>query len=77
MNTFKTPAEAIQACDQACEQEWTALAVILKLDQSKDPTTYNATRSIFLGGYMAGAKWVTGTIVDRMMTHAADKQPKA
>jgi hypothetical protein len=75
MNLYKSPTEAINACNDACEKEWEICAAAIKLNESKDPTTYNATKSVFRAGYMAGAKWVSGAIVENMMIKAA-RQPK-
>lgn len=74
MTQFKSPTEAINACNDACDKEWNAVAVLLKLNEAKDPATYNATKSVFRGGYMAGARWVSSAIVQRMM--AEGKLPK-
>ena len=70
MTQFKSPEEAINACNEGCEREWETFSKSVKLDETKDPTTYNATKSIFRMGYMAGAKWVSSTIVQRMMSSA-------
>ena len=77
MSQFKSPTEAINACNDACNTEWEICAAALQLVESKDPATYNATKSVFRAGYMAGAKWVSGAIVEKMMAAGAVKQPAA
>ncbi len=67
---FPSPTEAINACNANCDKEWEHFAKMLKLDHKTDPKTYAASKDLFRAGYMAGAKWVTGAIVQKMMAQS-------
>lgn len=73
MNLFKSPSEAVDACNASLEAEWSIFAESVKLDEAKDPNTYKAIKDVFRAGYMAGAKWVTGTFVQSLV--ASGKLP--
>lgn len=67
---FKSPEEAINACNEECNRCWEEYLKVNKLDPSANPEACAAAQSVFRQGYMAGAKWVSGAIIEKMMTHA-------
>jgi hypothetical protein len=73
MNLFNSPSDAVNACNASLEVEWSLFAESAKLDEAKDPNTYKAIKDVFRAGYMAGAKWVTGTFVQSLV--ASGKLP--
>jgi len=75
MNQFKSPEEAINACNEGCEEAWTEFSKPLPITETNDPKSYKAIKSIFAAGYAAGAKWVTEAVVYRMMAAGAVKLP--
>jgi len=74
---FSTPTDAINACNTNCDKEWEHFAKMFKLDEKTDPKTYAASKDLFRSGYMAGAKWVTGAFVQRIMAQSISPVPKA
>ncbi len=69
MSQFKTPEEAIAACDAECERAWQEYLTTNKLDPAKAPEAAAAAYHVFRQGYMAGARFVSGIIMTKMMTH--------
>ena len=67
MTVFKSPEEAIKACNDACDAAWAEFAMVNKFDESKLPApALNAAKDMFRRGYYAGARWVTNSIVKQM-----------
>ena len=63
---FKTPEDAINACNAECDRAWNQFVVSQKLDVSKVPEAAEAAKRVFSAGYFAGARWVSDTIVKQM-----------
>lgn len=73
---FKTPQEAIAACEAEYERSWKEYLTVNKIDPTLAPKAVEAARTVFRAGYMAGARFVSGAIVSRMQMHSKpDKQP--
>lgn len=67
--TFTTPQEAIAACEAENERAWQEYLKVNKLDASKAPEACEAAKSVFRAGYMAGARFVSGALVEKLMAH--------
>ena len=70
---FKTPQEAIAACDKAGEDAWTEFSQLNNIKEETDPVAYNITKQVFRVGYMAGAMFISSYIVTNMQKHAQTK----
>ena len=70
MSVFKTPQEAIAACDAAGEVAWAEFSKVNNIKPEIDPAACNIARQVFRAGYMAGAKFVSGYIVSNIQKHA-------
>lgn len=66
---YKTPQEAIAACEAEHERTWNEYLKVNNLDASKAPEACKAAKAVFRAGYMAGARFVSGAIVEKMMSH--------
>lgn len=67
---FKTPEEAIAACDAECERAWQEYLTANKIDSTKVDDIVNQTaKNLFRQGYMAGARFISGLIVKKMVDH--------
>ena len=66
---FKTPQEAIQACENEFERSWQDYLKVNNLDPEKAPEACAAAKAVYRAGYMAGARFVSGAIVEKMMAH--------
>jgi hypothetical protein len=66
---FKSPQEAIAACDAENERAWQEYLTTNHIDPAKAPEACAAAQAVFRAGYMAGAKWVSGAIIEKMMAH--------
>jgi hypothetical protein len=60
---YKTPQEAIQACEEECERTWGDFIKSKNLDPEKIPEPVKAAYRV---GYLAGARFVTGVIVSKL-----------
>lgn len=67
--TYKTPQEAIAACEAENERAWNEYLKVSNLDPNANPAATAAAKAIFRAGYMAGARFVSGAIVEKLMTH--------
>jgi len=67
--SYKTPQEAIAACEAENERAWQEYLTTNHIDPTKAPEACAAAQAVFRAGYMAGTKWVVGTIVEKMMAH--------
>jgi hypothetical protein len=67
--TYKTPQEAIAACEAECERSWSDYLKNNNLDPDKAPEACAAAKHVFRAGYMAGARFVSSAIVEKLMTH--------
>ncbi len=70
MNLFKTPEEAIAACDAANETAWRHFAEANNITEEIDKVAYHITRKVFHAGFAAGAGFVSNYIVSNMKRHA-------
>jgi hypothetical protein len=66
---FKSSKEAIDACNADNDRAWQEYLVTNHIDPSKAPEAAAAAQAVFRAGYMAGAKWVSGAIIEKMMAH--------
>jgi len=66
---FKTPQEAIAACEAENERAWQEYLTTNHIDPATAPEACAAAQAVFRQGYMAGAKFVSSVIVDKLMTH--------
>jgi len=66
---FKSPQEAIDACEAESLRAWQEYLVTNKLDPEKSPKACAAAHRVFHAGYIAGAKWVSGAIIEKMMAN--------
>lgn len=67
--TYKTPQEAIAACEAENERAWEEYVKMSNLNPAQAPDAFNAAKAIFRAGYMAGAKFVSSVIVEKLMAH--------
>ena len=67
---FKTPQEAIAACEAENERAWQEYLTTNHIDPATAPEACAAAQAVFRQGYMAGAKFVSSVIVDRLMAQA-------
>ena len=67
---FNTPQEAIAACEAENERAWTEYLKVNNIDPALAPEACEAAKSVFRAGYMAGARFVSGVIVDKMVAHS-------
>lgn len=67
--TYKTSQEAIAACEAENERAWQEYLKMSNLDATGNPEAAEAARCIFRSGYMAGARFVSGAIVEKLMSH--------
>ena len=67
--SYKTPQEAIAACEAENERAWQEYLKVSNLDPTGNPEAAEAARCIFRAGYMAGARFVSGAIVEKLMAH--------
>lgn len=70
MSNYKTPQEAIAACDAECERSWEEFTKANNLDPSLAPEAFAIAKHVFRQGYMSGARFVSGVIVKKMTDHA-------
>ena len=64
---FKSPEEAINECNAACDAAWSEFATLNKFDVAKlPPQVIESARDVFRRGYYAGARWVTNSIIEQM-----------
>ena len=75
-NQFKTPEEAIAACDAECEDSWKTFTQSHKIDEVQDPIAYGAAKIVFRAGYICGARYVSGFIVKNLQAHSTTEPPK-
>jgi len=66
---FKTPQEAIAACEAENERAWQEYVKMSNLNPAQAPEAFAAAQAIFRVGYMAGAKFVSSVIVDKLVAH--------
>ena len=66
---YTTPLEAIAACEAEHERAWTEYLKVNNLDPSTAPEACEAAKSVFRAGYMAGARFVSGALVEKLMAH--------
>jgi len=66
---YKTPQEAIAACEAENERSWQAYLKVSNLDPTANPAATEAAKAIFRAGYMAGARFVSGALVEKLMAH--------
>lgn len=66
---FKTPQEAIDACNAEMERAWQEYVTTNKFDPAKNPEAFAAAKAVFCLGYMAGARFISGTIVKKLVEH--------
>jgi len=77
MSQYKTPAEAIAACDAECEVSWQAFAKGNGIEEVIDPIAYGVAKMVFRAGYMNGARYVSGFIVSNLAKHAKENPAAA
>ena len=66
---YKTPQEAIAACEAEFERSWQEYLKVNNLDPDKAPEACAAAKAVYRAGYMAGARFVSGALVEKMMAH--------
>jgi hypothetical protein len=64
---FKTPQDVINACNVECERAWNEYLKINNIDPVLAPEAVAAAKQVFNDGYYAGARWVSGTIVQNLI----------
>ena len=67
---FNTPQEAIAACEAENERTWQEYLKTNNIDPTKAPEACEAAKTVFRAGYMAGARFVSGVIVEKMVAHS-------
>ena len=67
---FNTPQEAIAACEAENERTWQDYLKLNNSDPSKAPEACEAAKAVFRAGYIAGARFVSGVIVQKMVAHS-------
>ncbi len=75
MSQFKTPAEAIAACDAECEVSWQTFAKSNGIEEVIDPIAYGVAKLVFRAGYMSGARYISGFIVSNLAKQAKETPP--
>lgn len=65
---FKTPQEAIDACNKECERAW--MEYIIKTRPNKpldeNDTGYKVAKAFFQEGFRSGAGYISGLIVKKV-----------
>lgn len=64
---YNSPEEAIAACNAECENAWKMFTKVNKIDESVAPDAVAVAKRVFQQGYMAGARFVSGVIVEKMI----------
>jgi hypothetical protein len=67
---YNTPQEAIAACEAENERTWQEYLKLNNIDPTKAPEACEAAKAVFRSGYMAGARFVSGVIVEKMVAHS-------
>lgn len=70
MNLFKTPEEAIAACNAVEETAWKSFTDVNNIKEETDNVAYAITRKVFHAGFASGAGFVSNYIVSNMRKHA-------
>lgn len=70
MNLFKTPEEAIAACNAAENAAWQKFTDANNIKEETDAVAYAITRKVFHAGFASGAGFVSTYIVSNMKRHA-------
>ena len=76
---FKTPQDAIDACNKDCEQAWiNHIKSTMKPGKGFDPNDpgYKVAKSFFGAGYMAGAAFVSSLVAKKIKIVAAAESTK-
>jgi|FAXJ01.1.fsa_nt_gi hypothetical protein len=63
---YKTPQEAIAACEAENERAWNEYVKMSNLSPDKAPDAFAAAKAIFRAGYMSGARFITGAILKQL-----------
>ena len=66
---YNTPQEAIAACEAENERSWQEYLKGCPIDATTSPEIIASIQSVFRAGYMAGARFVSGALVEKLMTH--------
>ena len=66
---YKTPQEAIAACEAENDRAWNEYVKMSNLDPANAPEAFAAAKAIFRAGYMSGARFVSGILVEKLMSH--------
>ena len=64
MKQFKTPEEAIKACNDASEEKWLEFATKNNIVEEVNPTAYRVAKRVFIAGFMSGASFVSSYIIN-------------
>jgi hypothetical protein len=77
---YKTPQEAIAACEAENERAWNEYLKVNRLDP-KFPEPGVAAKTIFRAGYMAGVRFVSRALVEKLMSqsnpHITEPSPQS
>jgi hypothetical protein len=66
---YKTPQEAIAACEAECVRSWEEFVKLHMLNTPENAKSMEAGKAIFRVGYMSGARFVSGAMVEKLMAH--------
>lgn len=72
---YNSPQEAIEACDAECERAWEAFTKVNNLDPSMAPDAFLIAKKVFRQGYMAGARFISEIIVQKMIEFQTQQPP--
>lgn len=66
MAIFKSPEEAIAACEAGFEAAWMEFSTANGIKTGINPDAYNIAKKIFHGGYANGAKFISDKILSEI-----------
>ena len=66
---FKTPQEAIAAFEAESARSWEEYLKVNNLDPAQAPEACEAAKAVFRAGFVSGARFVSGALVEKLMAH--------
>jgi hypothetical protein len=73
MNPFKTEKEAVDGLEPNFEQAWSEFVKTYEMDDTLELESWKKT---FRHGYMSGVKFITGAIINQMISNPPKEPPK-
>lgn len=73
MNPFKTEKEAVDGLESDFERAWLEYVKTYKMDNTLELASCKKT---FRYGYMSGVKFITGAIINQIVSNPPTEPPK-